>query len=193
MSKSKLNEKLNKLQRTLLVYKEAGKHYRTEWRHGRCYKIYTHDKVTIEAEKKSNLFNKIKTVLWSIFAVLFITSLILLGLNTSESYAPLTSIWIAFGTIAGVNLVVFICASYSSYIEYCYNEIYKNFEYSKEYEEQLTIINAIEDILTEKRLRKKSEDLITVYDTLDDKELSKEEKINILKGYIKEDLYDKSK
>lgn len=193
MSKSKLNEKLNKLQRTLLVYKEAGKHYRTEWRHGRCYKIYTHDKVTIEAEKKSNLFNKIKTVLWSIFAVLFITSLILLGLNTSESYAPLTSIWIAFGTIAGVNLVVFICASYSSYIEYCYSEIYKNFEYSKEYEEQLTIINAIEDILTEKRLRKKSEDLITVYDTLDDKELSKEEKIDILKDYMKEGLYDKSK
>ena len=193
MNKSKLNEKLNKLQRTLLVYEEAGKHYRTEWRHGRCYKIYTHDKVTIEAEKKSTLFNKIKTVLWSIFAVLFITSLILLGLNTSESYAPLTSIWIAFGTIAGVNLVVFICASYSSYIEYCYSEIYKNFEYSKEYEEQLTIINAIEDILTEKRLRKKSEDLITVYDTLDDKELSKEEKIDILKDYMKEDLYDKSK
>lgn len=193
MSKSKLDEKLNKLQRTLLVYEEAGKHYRTEWRHGRCYKIYTHDKVTIEAEKKSTLFNKIKTVLWSIFAVLFITSLILLGLNTSESYAPLTSIWIAFGTIAGVNLVVFICASYSSYIEYCYNEIYKNFEYSKEYEEQLIIINAIEDILTEKRLRKKSEDLITVYDTLDGKELSKEEKINILKNYMKEDLYDKSK
>lgn len=193
MSKSKLNEKLNKLQRTLLVYEEAGKYYRTEWRHGRCYKIYTHDKVTIEAEKKSTLFNKIKTVLWSIFAVLFITSLILLGLNTSESYAPLTSIWIAFGTIAGVNLVVFICASYSSYIEYCYNEIYKNFEYSKEYEEQLIIINAIEDILTEKRLRKKSEDLITVYDTLDGKELSKEEKINILKNYMKEDLYDKSK
>lgn len=193
MSKSKLNEKLNKLQRTLLVYEEAGKYYRTEWRHGRCYKIYTHDKVTIEANEKSNLFNKIKTVLWSIFAVLFITSLILLGLNTSESYAPLTSIWIAFGTIAGVNLVVFICASYSSYIEYCYNEIYKNFEYSKEYEEQLIIINAIEDILTEKRLRKKSEDLITVYDTLDGKELSKEEKINILKNYMKEDLYDKSK
>ena len=193
MSMSKLNGKLNKLQRTLLVYEEAGKHYRTEWRHGRCYKIYTHDKVTIEAEMKSNLFNKIKTVLWSIFAVLFITSLILLGLNTSESYAPLTSIWIAFGTIAGVNLVVFICASYSSYIEYCYSEIYKNFEYSKEYEEQLTIINAIEDILTEKRLRKKSEDLITVYDTLDDKELSKEEKIDILKDYMKEDLYDKSK
>lgn len=193
MSKSKLNEKLNKLQRTLLVYEEAGKYYRTEWRHGRCYKIYTHDKVTIEANEKSNLFNKIKTVLWSIFAVLFITSLILLGLNTSESYAPLTSIWIAFGTIAGVNLVIFICASYSSYIEYCYNEIYKNFEYSKEYEEQLIIINAIEDILTEKRLRKKSEDLITVYDTLDDKELSKEEKIDILKDYMKEDLYDKSK
>lgn len=55
MSKSKLNEKLNKLQRTLLVYEEAGKHYRTEWRHGRCYKIYTHDKVTIEAEKKRKL------------------------------------------------------------------------------------------------------------------------------------------
>ena len=86
-----------------------------------------------------------------------------------------------------INLIIFICASYSSYIEYRYNEIYKNFEYNKEYEEQLTIINAIEDILTEKRLRKKSEDLITVYDTLDDKELSREQKVNILKDYIKED------
>ena len=187
MSKSKLNEKLNKLQHTLLVYEEAGRYYRAEWRHGRCYKIYTHDKVTIEAEKKSNLFNKIKTVLWSIFAILFITSLILLGLNTSESSTPLISIWTAFGVVAGINLIIFICALYSSYIEYCYDEIYKNFEYSKEYEEQLIIINAIEDILTEKRLRKKSEDLITVYDTLDDKELSREQKVNILKDYIKED------
>lgn len=187
MGKSKLNEKLNKLQTTLLTYEEAGEHYRTEWRHGRCYKIYTHDKVTIEAKEKSNLFSKIKTVLWSIFTILFITSLILLALNSSDSYTPLTSIWIAFGVVAGINLIIFICALYSSYIESCYNIIYCKFEYSKEYEKQLTIINAIEDILTEKRLRKKSEDLIIVYDTLDDKELSKEQKVNILKDYIKED------
>lgn len=187
MGKSKLNKKLNKLQTTLLTYEEAGEHYRAEWRHGRCYKIYTHDKVTIEAKKKSNLFNKIKTVLWSIFTILFITSIILLGLNTSESSTPLISIWTAFGVVAGVNLIIFICALYSSYIESCYNTIYFNFEYSKEYEEQLIIINAIEDILTEKRLRKKSEDLITVYDTLDNNKLSKEQKVNILKDYIKED------
>ena len=167
--------------------KRVGKYYRAEWRQGRCYKIYTHDKVTIEAEKKSNLFNKIKTVLWSIFAILFITSLILLGLNTSESSTPLISIWITFGVVAGVNLIIFICALYSSYIESCYDIIYRDFEYSKEYEEQLTIINAIEDILTEKYLRKKSEDLITVYDTLDNNKLSKEQKVNILKDYIKED------
>lgn len=148
------------------------------------YNIYTTDQKIIKADIDTNK-NEDKTYIFGcITFLLFIMTLIFIGIGIENS----SLIMCILGGVFGLNLIIhgIIWLTYM-HLYHKSVEIFRSFEESKEYQRQYKKIIKQEEAKKIKKLKKKADDLITVYDTLDDKNMEKEMKINIIKDYMKED------
>lgn len=152
--------------------------YSTEYiGYGRTYDIYTKDEIMIQNMKAEKKYDIAAGSIWTIFFIVLITSAMILGLSPSISM-------IAGFILASINIILLTLAIMLAH-KYCtYNRIVHNFRSTDEYKTQFKMIYTIRDILHEIEKKKKAKNLIEIYDTLDDKELSKEKKIEILKDYM---------
>ena len=145
--------------------------------YGRTYDIYTKDEIMIQNMKAEKKYDIAAGSIWTIFFIVLITSAMILGLSPSISM-------IAGFILASINIILLTLAIMLAH-KYCtYNRIVHNFRSTDEYKTQFKMIYTIRDILHEIEKKKKAKNLIEIYDTLDDKELSKEKKIEILKDYM---------
>ena len=150
------------------------------------YDFYTQDGSYNEAKKVRNKLHTTFVVLgWTFFINLFI-ALFLVALNYDEKNGLHNHVIFVFiciiASICGLSLLAIgiINGFYEQY-----DKKYLAYFNSEEYKQDCEEMKRLVKIAIEKEKEEKANDLIIVYEALDDKKLSRQKKIKIIKDKIK--------
>lgn len=123
------------------------------------------------------------------FCTCILTILSLLGFDKSLNLNILISVAIFLGISIPLWTfsIIFYCVASHKLKVY---EWEKEFKESKEFKTQENRYAKYYKDLRNKILKNKAKNLVEAYDILEDKDMSKEDKIELLKDYIKEDKYE---
>lgn len=154
------------------------------------YDFYTQNKSYYKAKQIRDKLSKAIKIMSCILLISFFTALILCAIN----YGNKADTDFGLHNFA-IFVLIIICASIVGLsllaigiINYFYEKYYERhnaYFKSEEYKKDLKEVGRLDKIAFEKEKEEKANDLIIVYEALDDKKLSRQKKIKIIKDKIK--------
>ncbi|WP_300924566.1 hypothetical protein [uncultured Clostridium sp.] len=166
---------------------KAVKYKKVQYKYGN-YDIYTEQEEVIKALQDRNGYRDKCDLFVSIFLMFLPLDVIILATAFEiQPYLWKVALYVVGGICCALTILFFIFAMHFSNLnDKCENIIF-NFEYSKEYKDQLKEIEFKENNIKNKILKNKARELVYVYDMLDDKHRSAEQRAELIKEYMQED------
>lgn len=149
------------------------------------YDIYTQNKTFYRAKQIRDKLGEanVQCILWAIAC--FILTFFGLVINYSSESGLNSPILLSFIIAFTIILCLLIIASIILYHIYKkYDMIAKSYFESEEFKEDLKTIEKLEELAYKKKYEKKASNLILIYEALNNKQLSKQDKIKIIGEYI---------
>lgn len=148
-------------------------------------KYYTTDPAIKELIKRDTLINKLDKIFGSISLITLFIDLLLCGCcAANDGSLPLGAIIVLsiVAVVFVIAILLLIGVNLSTIHSLDYIDVFKQ---SDEFIKQQKQVLKQKEQMIENEKKKKAKELIAVYDTLDDSNLSKQEKINIIKDYMR--------